>query len=50
MNRIKNIGLWVSILAVAALGIGPIISQSPSSRESILIILQAINRDYFFIG
>jgi branched-chain amino acid transport system permease protein len=42
MNRIKNIGLWVSILAVAALGIGPIIGQSPSMRESILIILQAI--------
>jgi branched-chain amino acid transport system permease protein len=42
MNRIKNIGLWVSILAVAALGIGPIIGQSPAMRESVLIILQAI--------
>jgi branched-chain amino acid transport system permease protein len=42
MNRLKNIGLWLSILAVAALGIGPIITQSPSTRESILIILQAI--------
>lgn len=42
MNRIKSIGLWVSILAVVALGIGPIIEQSPSMRESILIILQAI--------
>lgn len=42
MNRIKNIGLWVSILAVAALGIGPIIGHSPSTRESVLIILQAI--------
>lgn len=42
MNRLKNTGLWVSILAVMALGIGPIIGRSPSMRESILIILQAI--------
>ena len=42
MKQLKNIGLWVSLLAVIALGIGPIVSHSPSLRESIFIILQVI--------
>ncbi len=42
MKQLKNIGLWVSLLAVIALGIGPIASHSPSLRESIFIILQVI--------
>ena len=42
MNRIKSIGLWVGILVVVALGIGPVIGRSPSMRESVFIILQAI--------
>ena len=42
MKQLKNIGLWVSLLAVIALGIGPIATHSPSLRESIFIILQVI--------
>jgi len=42
MKQLKNIGLWVSLLAVIVLGIGPIVSRSPSLRESIFIILQVI--------
>ena len=42
MKQLKSIGLWVSLLAVIALGIGPIASRSPSLRESIFIILQVI--------
>jgi len=42
MKQLKNIGLWVSLLAVIILGIGPIVSRSPSLRESIFIILQVI--------
>ena len=42
MKQFKSIGLWVSLLAVIALGIGPIASHSPSLRESIFIILQVI--------
>ncbi len=42
MNRLKGIGLWVSILAVVALGIGPIVNHSASLRETIYIIMQVI--------
>jgi len=42
MKQLKNIGLWVSLLAVIVLGIGPIVSRSPSLRESIFIILQVV--------
>jgi len=42
MKNIKNIGLWVSILIVLLMGIGPVFSQNPSSRESTSVILQAI--------
>lgn len=42
MNKIKSPGLWVSLFVVIALGIGPLLSQSPASRESVFIILQAI--------
>ncbi len=42
MNRFKNTGLWVSLGAVAILGIGPIIRQSPSLRETVYIILQVV--------
>jgi branched-chain amino acid transport system permease protein len=42
MKNIKNIGLWVSIAIIALIGIGPIVSQNQSSRESTSVILQAI--------
>lgn len=42
MKNIKNIGLWVSILIVLLMGIGPVFSRNPSSRESTSVILQAI--------
>jgi branched-chain amino acid transport system permease protein len=42
MNRLKSIGLWVSILAVVALGLGPIVNHSASLRETIYIIMQVI--------
>ncbi len=42
MNQAKNIGLWVSLLAVVILGVGPIAEQSPSLRETMFIILQVV--------
>jgi branched-chain amino acid transport system permease protein len=42
MRQIKNPGLWISLLAVVALGIGPIVTQSPSTRETAFIVLQAL--------
>lgn len=42
MKQFKSIGLWVSLLAVLALGIGPILNRSQSLRESSFIILQVI--------
>ncbi len=42
MNRLKNLGLWIGLLAVLALGIGPIVRHSPSLRETIYIILQVL--------
>ncbi len=42
MKQLKSIGLWVSLLAVAALGIGPIANHSASLRETIYIIMQVI--------
>ena len=47
MKQLKNFGLltpalWVSILAVLLLGIGPLISRSASQRETIYIILQVV--------
>ncbi len=42
MNQFKSIGLWVSLGAVIILGIGPIITQRPSLRETMFIILQVV--------
>ncbi len=42
MNQLKSIGLWVSLFAVVALGISPIVNHSASLRETIYIIMQVI--------
>jgi branched-chain amino acid transport system permease protein len=42
MKNLKSIGLGISLLAVVALGIGPIASRSASMRETMYIIMQVI--------
>ncbi len=42
MNQFKSTGLWVSLGAVVALGIGPVVSRSPALRETMFIVLQVI--------
>ncbi len=42
MNRLKHPGLWLSLLVVAALGISPILKNSPALRETVFVILQSI--------
>ncbi len=42
MTLRKSIGLWVSLLALVALGIAPIAGNSASQRETIYIILQVV--------
>jgi branched-chain amino acid transport system permease protein len=42
MKSFKSIGLWISLLAVVVLGIGPILSRSASLRETMYIIMQVI--------
>lgn len=42
MKPFKSAGLWVSLAAVAILGIGPILRQSPALRETMYIILQVV--------
>lgn len=42
MNQFKSIGLWVSLLAVVLLGMGPVLGRSAAMRETMFIILQVV--------